>query len=126
MAQNRKNQSVTSRFGPPLAGLLLLAAVAGAGWCYLWQKGQIAQLGRTVKERERKLDGLRIQNDKLRDNLAGMRNPDLLKRRIAELGLGLAQTVQGQVESLPEPPLAAPPAAAPAPGAAIPSMVLNR
>jgi hypothetical protein len=108
MAKNRKSQSAGLRFGPAVSALLLCITLAGVGWCYLWQKGQISQLGRQVKERERALEGLRIQNDKLRESLAGLRKSDALKRRVVELNLGLAQPVQGQVESLPEPPAEAP------------------
>jgi hypothetical protein len=126
MAKNRKSQAAGMRFGPAVGALLLCIALAGVGWCYLWQKGQVGQLGRQVKERERTLEGLRIQNDKLRESLAGLRKADALKRRIIELNLGLAQPVQGQVESLPEPPAAAPPPPMPGPDAASPSMVSNR
>jgi len=114
------------RFGPAVGALLLCIALAGVGWLYLWQKGQISQLGRQVKERERTLEGIRIQNDKLRESLAGLRKADALKRRVIELNLGLAQPLQGQVESLPEPPAETPPPPIIAPGAALSSMVSNR
>ena len=108
MAKNRKSQTAGMKFGPALGALILCSALAGVGWCYLWQKGQISQLGRQVKEREKTLDGLRIQDDKLRETLAGLRKADALKRRVSELNLGLTQPVQGQVESLPEPPVETP------------------
>jgi len=126
MAKNRKSQTAAMRFGPAVGALLLCIALAGVGWLYLWQKGQISQLGRQVKERERTLEGIRIQNDKLRESLAGLRKADALKRRVIELNLGLAQPLQGQVESLPEPPAETPPPPIIAPGAALSSMVSNR
>lgn len=110
MSRNRKNLTVAGRFGPVVLAALVFAALAGVGWSYLWQKGQIAQLGRQVKERERTLESLRIQNDRLRDNLASMRKPEALLRRITELNLGLSQTTRGQVEFLPEPDFTVPPA----------------
>lgn len=126
MAKNRKSQTASMRFGPALGALLLCAVLAGVGWLYLWQKGQISQLGRKVKERERTVEGLRIQNDKLRESLAGLRKADALKRRVVELNLGLAQPLQGQVESLPEPPAEPPPAALVPPVTPSSSMVSNR
>jgi hypothetical protein len=126
MAKNRKSQAAGMRFGPAVGALFLCIALAGVGWCYLWQKGQIGQLGRQVKERERLLEGIRIQNDKLRESLAGLRKADALKRRVIELNLGLAQPVQGQVESLPEPPAETPPPPATGAGFVSPSMVSNR
>jgi len=113
------------RFGPAVGALLLCIALAGVGWCYHWQKGQISQMGRQVKEREKALEGLRIQNDKLRESLAGLRKSDALKRRVIELNLGLTQPVQGQVESLPEPP-AETPASRPSSGPGLLNMVSNR
>ena len=103
MASNRKSRTAATRFGPALAALMLCVGIAGVGWCYLWQKGQISQLGRQVKERERKLEQLRTHNNKLRRSLGELRTMEALKRRAADLSL--AQPYQGQVESLAEPPI---------------------
>jgi hypothetical protein len=124
MARNRKSQAAGMRFGPAVGALLLCIALAGVGWCYLWQKGQVSQLGRQVKERERTLEGLRIQNDKLREALATHRKPQTLLTRVNDLGLGLAQAAHGQVASLPEPPVQPPPV--PATDFTATSMVSNR
>lgn len=125
-----KNQSPRSRgfgFGPAVVALALCTLLAGVGYLYLWQKGQVSQLGRQVKERERTLENLRIQNDKLRELLAGHRKADALKRRVIEWNLGLAQPVQGQVESLPEPLVATPsPPLAPVVEPAARQVVSNR
>lgn len=125
MSRNRKSQTAAMRFGPAVGALLLCIALAGTGWCYLWQKGQVSQLGRQVKERERAFETLRIQNDKLREQLASLRKAESLRRRVVELGLGLTQPAQGQVESLAEPPASSPPSSS-ALGAMPQTMVSNR
>lgn len=89
MAKNRKNESVALRFGPALKTLGLIAVIGGASVGYVWQKGQIELLGRQIKEREMRLVELRDQNKKLRDNLAMMRSPGNLERRLEKLRLGM-------------------------------------
>jgi len=89
VAKNRKNESVALRFGPALKTLGLIAVIGGASVGYVWQKGQIELLGRQIKEREMRLVELRDQNKKLRDNLAMMRSPGNLERRLEKLRLGM-------------------------------------
>jgi hypothetical protein len=89
VAKNRKNESVALRFGPALKTLGLIAVIGGASVGYVWQKGQIEMLGRQIKEREMRLVELRDQNKKLRDNLAMMRSPGNLERRLEKLQLGM-------------------------------------
>lgn len=67
----------------------LIAVIGGASVGYVWQKGQIELLGRQIKEREMRLVELRDQNKKLRDNLAMMRSPGNLERRLEKLRLGM-------------------------------------
>lgn len=104
MARNRKYQSAAIRFGPVLKALLLCPLIGGAGVGYVWQKDQIFQLGRQIKNRELRLTQLADQNEKLRRQLATMRSPRFLEWRIQELGLGLVPPQPEQVWWLSEPP----------------------
>jgi len=103
MARNRKYQSAASRFGPALKAFLLCLLIGGSGVGYVWQKDQISQLGQQIKKRELRLGDLENQSEKLRKQLATMRSPRFLERRIQELGLGLARPQPNQVWQLDEP-----------------------
>ena len=103
MARNRKYQSAAIRFGPALKAFLLCLLIGGSGVGYVWQKDQISQLGQQIKKRELHLGELGSQNEKLRKQLAAMRSPGFLERRIQELGLGLVPPQPAQVWRLTEP-----------------------
>jgi hypothetical protein len=103
MARNRKYQSAAIRFGPALKAFLLCLLIGGSGVGYVWQKDQISQLGKQIKQRELNLVELGNQNEKLRKQLAAMRSPRFLERRIQELGLGLVPPQPAQVWRLTEP-----------------------
>jgi hypothetical protein len=103
MARNRKYQSAAIRFGPALKAFLLCLLIGGSGVGYVWQKDQISQLGQQIKKRELHLVELGSQNEKLRKQLAAMRSPGFLERRIQELGLGLVPPQPAQVWRLTEP-----------------------
>jgi hypothetical protein len=103
MARNRKYQSAANRFGPALKAFLLCLLIGGSGVGYVWQKDQISQLGQQIKKREFRLADLENQSEKLRKQLATMRSPRFLERRIQELGLGLVPPQQTQVWRLAEP-----------------------
>jgi hypothetical protein len=103
MARNRKYQSAANRFGPALKAFLLCLLIGGSGVGYVWQKDQISQLGQQIKKRELRLDDLKNQSKKLRNQLAIMRSPPFLERRIQELGLGLVRPQQTQIWQLAEP-----------------------
>jgi uncharacterized protein involved in exopolysaccharide biosynthesis len=103
MAKNRKNQSAAIRFGPVLKALFLCLLIAGSAVGYVWQKGQIYQLGQQIRQREVRL--ARLQNDdrKLSDQLSILRSPTMLDRRVRELNLGLLPAQPMQVLRLAEP-----------------------
>ena len=103
MAKNRKYQTASVRFGPALKAFLLCALIGGSGVGYVWQKSQIDQLGRQIKARETRLKELENQNKKARGQLAVLRSPIMLKKRIEELKLGLVEPQQAQIWRLPEP-----------------------
>ena len=103
MARNRKYQSAAIRFGPALKAFLLCLLIGGSGVGYVWQKGQIAQLGEQRKQRELRLTALAQHNKELRKQLGTLLSPRLLQRRIQDLGLGLVPPQETQVLRLSEP-----------------------
>jgi len=104
MAKNRKHQSAAIRFGPALKALLLCLVIAGLAVGYVWQKGQIYQLGRQITSSETRLAQLRDENQRLGDQLAVLRSPMMVDQRVHELNLGLVPAVPTQVYRLVEPP----------------------
>ncbi len=104
MAKNRKNQSASIRFGPALKALFLCLLIAGSAVGYVWQKSQIYQLGKQMREKESSLSRLKAANQKLDDQLADLRSVVMLDQRAHNLGLAPAQPMQ--VIRLPEPSLA--------------------
>jgi cell division protein FtsB len=102
--KNRKSQSAVIRFGPALKALFLCLLIAGSAVGYVWQKSQIYQLGQQIRQRETRLKQLQDANQKLTDQLAMLRSPPMLDRRVRELNLGLAPAQPSQIWRLPEPP----------------------
>jgi len=103
MARNRKYQSAAIRFGPALKAFLLCLLIGGSGIGYVWQKNQIYELGRQIKQRETRLTELQDQNEKFRRQLNYMHSVQYLEARIKELNLGLVRPQPGQVWRLEEP-----------------------
>jgi hypothetical protein len=103
MAKNRKYQSAAVRFGPAVKAFLLCALIGGSGVGYVWQKSQIDELGRQIKARENRLVELETQNTKARNQLAELRSPIMLKKRVEELKLGLIEAQPAQIWRLTEP-----------------------
>ncbi|HXU78773.1 MAG TPA: hypothetical protein VN794_19510 [Methylomirabilota bacterium] len=103
MARNRKYQSAAIRFGPALKAFLLCLLIGGSGVGYVWQKNQIYELGRQYTRRERRLEELQQQNEKLTKQLGVLRSPKVLEQRIKELNLGLEAPHPAQVWRLTEP-----------------------
>ena len=104
MAKNRRNQSAAIRFGPALKALFLCLVIAGLAVGYVWQKGQIFQLGRQITSCESRLAQLRDENQKLSDQLAVLNSPVMLDQRVHELNLGLVPAQPSQVYRLMEAP----------------------
>jgi hypothetical protein len=78
--------------------------IAGLAVGYVWQKGQIYQLGRQITACESRLVRLRDENQKLGDQLAVLRSPVMLDQRVRELNLGLVPAQPAQIYRLVEPP----------------------
>jgi len=103
MAKNRKNQAAEIRFGPVLKVVLLCALIGGSAIGFVWQKSQIASLGRQIRERETKLKQMRDDNKILADQVAFLKSPIMIDRRVRDLNLGLAPAQPMQVVRLAEP-----------------------
>jgi hypothetical protein len=101
MAKNRKYRSAALRFGPALKAFLLCLFIGGSGIGYVWQKNQLYELGKQIKQRETRLTALNQQNEKLKQQLAWLHSPIFLKGRIKDLGL--AEPSISQIWHLPEP-----------------------
>jgi len=104
MARNRNSQAAAIRFGPALTALFACFVIAGAAVGYVWQKGQIYQLGRQIREKELRLAQLTDENEKLGRQLADLRSPVMLDERTREMNLGLVPAQPTQMVWLPEPP----------------------
>ena len=103
MARNLKYRSAAIRFGPALKAFLLCLVIGGSGVGYVWQKNQIYELGKQIKQREQRLGALEQQGEKLKKQLATMRTVQSLEDNIKRLNLGLAQPQMSQVWHLAEP-----------------------
>jgi len=104
MAGNRKNQSAAIRFGPALKALFLCLLIAGSAVGYVWQKSQIYQLGKEIRQRETALKQLRDDNQRLADQIAILRLPVKLDERVRQLNLGLVPAQPSQILRLQEMP----------------------
>jgi cell division protein FtsL len=102
MAKNRKNQAAAIRFGPALKALFLCLLIAGSAVGYVWQKSQVYQLGKQIRELESRRDKLVRNNQMLAGQLEVLRSPAKLEQRARNLGLVPQQP--GQVVRLPEVP----------------------
>jgi hypothetical protein len=103
MARNRKYESAGIRWIPALKAVVLCLLIGGSGVGYVWQKTQIHELGRQIKQRELALEESARRNKQRRDQLDELRSPPRLDARVKlwHPGLGLPQ--QSQIVRLPEP-----------------------
>src|SRR6185369_11718187 len=104
MAKNRKSQAASIRFGPALKALFLCLVVAGSAVGYVWQKSQIYQLGRDIRQQETQLKQLRGDNERLANQLSILRSPVMLDGRVRQLNLGLVPAQPSQIYRLQELP----------------------
>jgi hypothetical protein len=108
MAKNRNSQSASIRFGPALAAFFACFVIAGAAVGYVWQKGQIYQLGKQIRANEIRLAQLQKDDDQRVKDLAELRSPMKLDARARELNLGLLPAQPMQVVRLAEPSVSTP------------------
>ena len=104
MAKNRKNQAASIHFGPVVKVVLICFVLGGSAVGYVWEKNEINRLGRQRVEREKKLDQLRNDNDRLVNQVAVLHSPVMIDERARELNLGLTPAQPTQVVWLNESP----------------------
>lgn len=105
MARNRKHRTAATRFAPAVRAFMLCVLIGGSGIGYVWQKNQIADLSKQIKQREVRLGELKDTNEKLRKQLAALQSPPQIERRVRELNLGLVPASPRQKLRLWEPVL---------------------
>jgi cell division protein FtsL len=98
MAKNRKNQAASIRFGPALKAMLLCLLIAGSAVGYVWQKSQVFQLGKQIREMETHLTQVVRDNQTLGRQIDDLSSKVNLEARARALGLAPAQP--GQVVRL--------------------------
>jgi hypothetical protein len=108
MTKNRNSQLASIRFGPALAALFACFVIAGAAVGYVWQKGQIYELGKQIRQKEIRLAQLQKDDDQRVKDLAELRSPMKLDSRARELNLGLLPAQPMQVVRLAEPLISTP------------------
>jgi cell division protein FtsB len=106
MPKNRKNQAAVIQFGPALKASFLCLLIGGSAVGYVWQKSQVYQLGKQIRETESRLAQLERNNQMLADQLADLRSPVKLDQRARNLGL--VPALPAQVVRLPESPVIPP------------------
>ena len=79
--------------------------IGGSGVGYVWQKNQIYDLCRQIKQLEIRRDALRRQNQMLGNLLTKMSSPKELDARVKNSNLGLAPPRQDKVWRLVEIPM---------------------
>src|SRR3954469_17427784 len=102
MAGNRKSQSASIRFAPALKALFLCLLIAGSAVGYVWEKSEIYQLGKEIRQRETALKKMRDENQRVSDQLAILRLPVMLDQRVRQLNLGLVPAQPAQIFRLLE------------------------
>jgi hypothetical protein len=108
MAKSKKSQSTAIGFGPVLKVFFLCSVIGGSAVGYVWEKSQIYELGRQIRQQEIHLAQLKSQDQRLTDELAILRSPVMIDQRARQLNLGLVPAQPGQVCRLPEPVLSEP------------------
>jgi len=103
MARNRKNQSAVLIFGRALKVSLICLFIVVCCVGYVWQKKQIFELSRQIRNEENYRDDLRGRNEKMARQLDSLKLPISLEARAKELNLGLVQPDPSRIWRLPEP-----------------------
>ncbi|MEW6156765.1 MAG: hypothetical protein AB1813_04995 [Verrucomicrobiota bacterium] len=83
-----------------MRALLLCLFIGGSGVGYVWQKEQLNELGRQIKDREIHRDALRRQNESYERALAILQSTRELDLRVKQLNLGLVPPQPEQVVRL--------------------------
>jgi len=98
----RRGGSSLARFAPAVKAAVICLVTCGLGLGYVWQKQQIAQLGKKIKENETRLEDLRKQKKELIDTLDQLKSPQVLDQLVKQWHLDLDMPRPHQVVLLKE------------------------
>jgi len=98
----RRGDSSLARFAPAVKAAAICLVTCGLGLGYVWQKLQIAQLGKEIKGLEVRLEGLGKENKELGDTLAQLKSPQVLDQLVNQWHLDLEMPRPHQVIVLKE------------------------
>ena len=99
---SRRSDSSLGRFAPAVKAASICLVTCGLGLGYVWQKQQIAQLGKEIKGHEMRLEGLGKENKELGDTLAQLKSPKVLDQLVEQWHLDLVMPRPHQVVVLEE------------------------
>lgn len=100
MPKNRKRSAPAVRLGPVVKVVVVCLLLGLAGVGFVWQKNQIFELGQRMKEKEQRLEKLRLDNLERARVLAHFRSTQYLEEKIHHLKLGLTAPKPEQVYTL--------------------------
>jgi hypothetical protein len=103
MGRNRKNGSAT-RFVPAVKAALLCLLLGGSAIGFVYQKNQLAEIGKQIAKREKQFEQLQVNNANLERQLAMMKLPSVLTNRVKQLHLDLVPPAQSQILTIVEVP----------------------
>ena len=83
---------------------MLCAFIGGSAIGYVWQKNQLIDLGRKIREKESRLAQFRQANEKLSKQLVTLRSPAYLERRLKEMNIHLVRPSETQILRIVETP----------------------
>ena len=98
----RRGGPSLARFAPAVKAAAICLVTCGLGLGYVWQKQQIAQLGKEIKEHEMRLEDLGKENRELGDTLAQLKSPQVLDQLVQQWHLDLVMPRPHQVVVLEE------------------------
>lgn len=100
----RENETAGFTFGPAIKAFLFCLFIGGSGLGFVWQKQEIGDLGRQLKDAELRLEELRRQNKNRTETLQQFLDPRLLAQKATTQFPDLTQPVANRIFILPEPP----------------------
>ena len=98
----RRGSSSLAQFAPAVKAAGICLVTCGLGLGYVWQKQQIAQLGKEIKGLEVRLEVLGKQKKELGDTLAQLKSPQVLDQLVNQWHLDLEMPRPHQVVVLKE------------------------
>jgi len=98
----RRGSSSLAQFAPAVKAAAICLVTCGLGLGYVWQKQQIAQLGKEIKGPEVRLEVRGKQKKELGDTLAQLKSPQVLDQLVNQWHLDLEMPRPHQVVVLKE------------------------